>query len=114
MRTGRGGYPFRVARDDAERALRAYAEANGISVEEAMRQVLSTRFEVEARERARERLDAGEELDDALDGDEALAESYEAETAEDFEIDLWWSRPPQPGRSTRGSSGPDGDSTPPA
>jgi hypothetical protein len=92
-----------MRRDEAERLMAHYADATGKSPAEVLRELMGERFEAEAEQRVRERLEA-EEADLDEDGPEADEESWseavEAETAEDFELELWWTRPRPPASET--------------
>jgi hypothetical protein len=75
--------------DDADRLVRRFADAAGMSTDELLAQILGGRFEEEAEARAAETL-AGEEDDGELEEDERWSEAVADETDDTEDDARWW------------------------
>lgn len=75
--------------DDADRLVRRFADAAGMSTDELLAQMLSGRFEEEAEARAAETL-AGEEDDGELEESERWSEAVADETDDADGDAAWW------------------------
>ena len=75
--------------EDADRLVRRFADAAGMSTEELLAQILGGRFEEEAEARAAETL-AGEEDDGELEESERWSEAVADETDDTEDDARWW------------------------
>ena len=75
--------------DDADRLVRRFADAAGMSTDELLAQMLSGRFEEEAEARAAETL-ASEEDDGELEESERWSEAVADETDDADGDAAWW------------------------
>ena len=75
--------------DDADRLVRRFADAAGMSTDELLAQILSGRFEEEAEARAAETL-ASEEDDGELEESERWSEAVADETDDADGDAAWW------------------------
>ena len=75
--------------DDADRLVRRFADAAGMSTDELLAQMLSGRFEEEAEARAAETL-ANEEDDGELEESERWSEAVADETDDADGDAAWW------------------------
>ena len=75
--------------EDADRLVRRYADAAGMSTDELLAQILGGRFEEEAEARAAETL-AAEEDDGDLEECERWSEAVAEETDDTDDDARWW------------------------
>ncbi len=75
--------------EDADRLVRRYADAAGMSTDELLAQILGGRFEEEAEARAAETL-AAEEDDGDLEERERWSEAVAEETDDTDDDARWW------------------------
>jgi hypothetical protein len=75
--------------DDADRLVRRFADAAGMSPDELLAHILGGRFEEEAEARAAETL-AGEEDDGELEERERWSEAVADETDDTEDDARWW------------------------
>ena len=75
--------------DDADRLVRRFADAAGMSTDELLAQILSGRFEEEAEARAADTL-ASEEDDGELEESERWSEAVADETDDADGDAAWW------------------------
>ena len=75
--------------EDADRLVRRFADAAGMSTDELLGQILGGRFEEEAEARAAETL-AGEEDDGDLEEHERWSEAVAEETDDTEDDARWW------------------------
>lgn len=75
--------------EDADRLVRRFADAAGMSTDELLAQILGGRFEEEAEARAAETL-AEEEDDGDLDQSERFGEAVAEETDDADDDARWW------------------------
>jgi hypothetical protein len=75
--------------DDADRLVRRFADAAGMSTDELLAQILGGRFEEEAEARAAETL-AAEEDDGDLEEQERWSEAVAEETDDTDDDARWW------------------------
>ncbi|MDX6527337.1 MAG: hypothetical protein QOJ47_1681 [Gaiellales bacterium] len=75
--------------EDADRLVRRFADAAGMSTEELLAQILAGRFEEEAVARAAETL-AAEEDDGELEEGERWSEAIADETDDTDDDAAWW------------------------
>jgi hypothetical protein len=75
--------------EDADRLVRRFADAAGMSTDELLAQILGGRFEEEAEARAAETL-AGEEDEGELEERERFGEAVADETDDTEDDARWW------------------------
>jgi hypothetical protein len=76
--------------EDADRLVRRFADAAGMSTEELLAQILAGRFEEEAVARAAETLAAEEDDDGELEEGERWSEAIADETDDTDDDAAWW------------------------
>jgi hypothetical protein len=76
--------------EDADRLVRRFADAAGMSTDELLAQILGGRFEEEAEARAAETLALSEDDDGELEESERWSEAVAEETDDSDDDARWW------------------------